>query len=97
MTDQTTTPRPGRGDVVLPCLDEAAALPWVLARVPEGWRAIVVDNGSADGSADLARSLGATVVHEPRRGFGAAKSGEWPLEPAHLPNSSRLSAEWRDF
>nr|QKO28672.1 polyprenol-monophosphomannose synthase [Streptomyces sp.] len=59
-------------DVVLPCLDEAAALPWVLARIPDGWRAVVVDNGSSDGSADVARSLGATVVHEPRRGFGAA-------------------------
>ncbi|MFI6347564.1 glycosyltransferase family 2 protein [Streptomyces sp. NPDC050560] len=59
-------------DVVLPCLDEADALPWVLGRVPPGWRALVVDNGSADGSADVARSLGATVVAEPRRGFGAA-------------------------
>ncbi|MER6115704.1 glycosyltransferase family 2 protein [Streptomyces sp. NPDC001743] len=59
-------------DIVLPCLDEAAALPAVLASVPRGWRAIVVDNGSADGSAELARSLGATVVREPRRGFGAA-------------------------
>ncbi|MER6999775.1 glycosyltransferase family 2 protein [Streptomyces sp. NPDC000410] len=59
-------------DVVLPCLDEAEALPWVLARVPAGWRAIVVDNGSTDGSAALAADLGATVVHEPLRGFGAA-------------------------
>ncbi|MET8637625.1 glycosyltransferase family 2 protein [Streptomyces sp. NPDC004680] len=59
-------------DVVLPCLDEAEALPWVLERVPSGWRAIVVDNGSTDGSADIARALGAHVVHEPRRGFGAA-------------------------
>ncbi|MFJ6631842.1 glycosyltransferase family 2 protein [Streptomyces sp. NPDC091376] len=59
-------------DVVLPCLDEAEALPWVLERIPAGWRAVVVDNGSADGSPELARSLGATVVHEPRRGFGAA-------------------------
>lgn len=57
---------------MLPCLNEAQALPWVLARVPQGWRAVVVDNGSTDGSADLARSLGATVVEEPRRGFGAA-------------------------
>lgn len=53
-------------------MDEAAALPRVLDAVPDGWRAIVVDNGSTDGSAELARSLGATVVHEPRRGFGAA-------------------------
>ncbi|MFI7355508.1 glycosyltransferase family 2 protein [Streptomyces avidinii] len=63
---------PPRADLVLPCLDEAQALPWVLARVPAGWRPIVVDNGSTDGSAEIARSLGATVVHESRRGFGAA-------------------------
>ncbi|MFJ1730645.1 glycosyltransferase family 2 protein [Streptomyces sp. NPDC088254] len=59
-------------DVVLPCLNEAEALPWVLSRIPPGWRAVVVDNGSTDGSADIARGLGATVVDEPRRGFGAA-------------------------
>ncbi|WUX26714.1 glycosyltransferase family 2 protein [Streptomyces sp. NBC_01438] len=53
-------------------MDEAAALPAVLGAIPRGWRAIVVDNGSTDGSAELARSLGATVVHEPRRGFGSA-------------------------
>jgi glycosyltransferase involved in cell wall biosynthesis len=59
-------------DVVLPTLDEAAALPWVLTRMPVGYRAIVVDNGSTDGSADVARAHGAVVVVEPRRGFGAA-------------------------
>ena len=59
-------------DIVLPCLDEAAALPWVLGRLPEGYRAIVVDNGSTDDSAAVARSLGALVITEPRRGFGAA-------------------------
>jgi len=59
-------------DVVLPCLNEAGALPWVLSRLPEGYRAIVVDNGSTDGSADVARAHGATVVAEPRRGFGSA-------------------------
>lgn len=59
-------------DVVLPVLDEAAALPWVLERMPDGYRAIVVDNGSSDGSAEIARSLGATVLVEARRGFGAA-------------------------
>jgi len=59
-------------DVLLPCLDEAAALPWVLSRMPVGTRAIVIDNGSSDGSAELARSLGAEVVECSRRGYGAA-------------------------
>ena len=59
-------------DVVLPVLDEAAALPWVLGRMPPGYRPLVADNGSSDGSAALARRLGAQVVSEPRRGFGAA-------------------------
>ncbi|MCX4659076.1 glycosyltransferase family 2 protein [Streptomyces uncialis] len=67
-----TEPSPASVDVVLPCLDEATALPWVLARIPAGWRAIVVDNGSSDGSAGIAAARGATVVREPRRGFGAA-------------------------
>jgi glycosyltransferase involved in cell wall biosynthesis len=61
-----------RVDVVLPCLNEAGALPWLLGRLPEGYRAIVVDNGSTDGSAEIALAAGATVVHEARRGFGAA-------------------------
>ncbi|MFJ1679585.1 MULTISPECIES: glycosyltransferase family 2 protein [unclassified Streptomyces] len=69
---ETSPPSPAPVDVVLPCLDEAEALPWVLDRIPSGWRAIVVDNGSTDSSADIARVLGAHVVHEPRRGFGAA-------------------------
>jgi glycosyltransferase involved in cell wall biosynthesis len=59
-------------DVVLPCLDEVAALPWVLSRLPSGFRAIVADNGSTDGSADVARAHGATVVEVPELGFGAA-------------------------
>jgi glycosyltransferase involved in cell wall biosynthesis len=59
-------------DVVLPVLDEAEALPWVLERMPHGFRPIVVDNGSSDGSARIARSAGAMVVGEPTRGFGAA-------------------------
>jgi len=59
-------------DVVLPCLDEAEALPWVLSRIPSGYRALVVDNGSSDDSVAIATALGATVIEEPRRGFGAA-------------------------
>jgi glycosyltransferase involved in cell wall biosynthesis len=59
-------------DVILPVLNEAEALPWVLERMPSGFDPIVVDNGSTDGSAKLALSLGARVVVEQARGFGAA-------------------------
>jgi glycosyltransferase involved in cell wall biosynthesis len=59
-------------DVVLPALDEREALAWLLPRMPSGYRPIVVDNGSTDGSSEVASALGATVVREPRRGFGAA-------------------------
>jgi glycosyltransferase involved in cell wall biosynthesis len=59
-------------DVILPALDEVRALPAVLASIPRGFTPIVVDNGSSDGTADVARELGARVVVEPRRGFGAA-------------------------
>ncbi|MGA5793779.1 glycosyltransferase family 2 protein [Streptomyces cellulosae] len=75
VTDSPEPPPSGPAasvDVVLPCLDEAAALPWVLRRIPPGWRALVVDNGSTDGSDRIARELGATVVRETQRGFGAA-------------------------
>jgi glycosyltransferase involved in cell wall biosynthesis len=59
-------------DVILPVLDEAEALPWVLERIPSGFDPMVVDNGSTDGSAAVAARLGAQVITEPRRGFGAA-------------------------
>jgi len=61
-----------RVDVVFPCLNEERALPWILTRLPDGYRAIVVDNGSTDRSAEVAREHGALVVTEPRRGFGSA-------------------------
>jgi glycosyltransferase involved in cell wall biosynthesis len=59
-------------DVVLPVLDEADAIPLVLGRLPAGYRPIVVDNGSSDGSRAIATALGALVVTETKRGFGAA-------------------------
>lgn len=61
-------------EVILPCRDEAEALPAVLHRVGElsGARALVVDNGSRDGSARVAADHGARVVHEPTPGYGAA-------------------------
>ncbi|MGC4868510.1 glycosyltransferase family 2 protein [Micromonospora sp. DT53] len=95
-------------DVVLPCLDEAAALPVVLSGLPPGYRAIVVDNGSTDGSPVIAAEYGARVVHEPRRGYGAAVhagllaadadlvcvlDADGSFDPAELP---RLVAAVRD-
>lgn len=56
----------------MPCLDEAAALPGLLSRLPDGYRAVVADNGSTDGSGRVARAYGAAVVNVPQRGFGAA-------------------------
>lgn len=59
-------------DVILPCLNERDALPWVLDRIPAGMSPLVVDNGSTDGSVDVARRLGARVVSASIRGYGAA-------------------------
>jgi len=59
-------------DLVLPCRDEGPALRALLPRVPSAYRVIVVDNGSTDDTAAVARRLGATVVTEPRPGYGAA-------------------------
>jgi glycosyltransferase involved in cell wall biosynthesis len=66
---------PGRVvDVVIPALNEEASLGLVLAALPAGWvrRVVVADNGSTDRTAEVARSCGAQVVHEPRRGYGSA-------------------------
>jgi len=58
--------------VVLPCLNEAASLPGVLAAMPDGYQALVVDNNSTDSTADVARRHGAQVVAERRPGYGSA-------------------------
>lgn len=59
-------------DVILPALNEAAAITWVLERMPAGYHPIVVDNGSTDATASIAREMGATVVEESVKGFGSA-------------------------
>lgn len=59
-------------DLVVPCRNEAPALPRLLRRVPDLFTVIVVDNGSTDDTADVARSLGARVVKQPRPGYGSA-------------------------
>ena len=58
--------------VVLPCRNEAGSLPGVLAAVPTGYEALVVDNGSDDGTATVASECGAVVVMEPTPGYGSA-------------------------
>jgi glycosyltransferase involved in cell wall biosynthesis len=65
-------------DVLIPARDEAESLPLVLADLPrqgQGWwvrRVVVVDNGSRDRTAAVARGLGAEVVREPVAGYGRA-------------------------
>lgn len=59
-------------EVILPCLNEATALPWVLDRLPAGYRALVVDNGSTDDSAEIAGVRGARTIRAERRGYGSA-------------------------
>jgi glycosyltransferase involved in cell wall biosynthesis len=68
-----------RVSVVIPCLNEAENIEQCVcaafrALETDGiaGEVLVVDNGSTDGSADLARAAGAHVVHEPRRGYGRA-------------------------
>jgi len=86
--------------VVIPCRDEAEALPDVLAAIPNGYRALVVDNGSTDATATVARAGGAWVVAEERPGYGSAVQagiaaartelvavldGDGSMDPAELP------------
>ena len=59
-------------DLVLPCRDEGPALELLLPRVPAAYGVIVVDNGSRDDTADVARRHRARVVVERRPGYGAA-------------------------
>ncbi len=67
-----STPDLRRVAVVIPALDEERALPLTLAELPEVGLVLVVDNGSVDRTAEVARGCGATVLSEPRRGYGQA-------------------------
>ena len=87
-------------DVIIPALNEAENLPWLLGRMPEGYRPIVVDNNSTDDTAAVAASHGAVVIFETVPGFGSAcyaglvaatapyvcfLDGDGSLDPQHLP------------
>ena len=63
-----------RTAILIPALNEEQALPLVLADIPESFEAevVIVDNGSTDRTAEVASALGATVLKEPQRGYGAA-------------------------
>ncbi len=78
--DAVSADKPDRGPraafadvaVIIPALNEEASLPLVLNDLPAVGRVFVVDNGSTDATARVAAEGGATVVLEPRRGYGAA-------------------------
>jgi glycosyltransferase involved in cell wall biosynthesis len=85
--EQTTRAAPARAathpdimvSVVIPCLNEAENIQACVRTAQEtmeraelAGEVIVADNGSNDGSPELAREAGARVVHEPRRGYGSA-------------------------
>ena len=61
-------------DVIIPAYNEEASIPLVLAEIPRDWvrEVVVCNNGSRDRTADVARAAGATVVDQPRPGYGSA-------------------------
>jgi glycosyltransferase involved in cell wall biosynthesis len=97
--DRAEAPRAPRVAVVIPARDEEEALPLVLAELPREQvdHIVVVDNGSRDRTAELARSLGAIVVREPVRGYGqACLAGLACLWGTHPDPASRLEPPLRD-
>lgn len=74
--------------VLIPAYNEARSIGLVLAEIPAGLaqEVVVVDNASTDGTAAAARAGGATVVAEPRPGYGAAclaGLAYYAAQPAH--------------
>ncbi len=72
--DMASSPGAARIDVLIPALNEEKSLPRVLEAIPDDWvrRIVVVDNGSDDRTAEVARNGGAEVVDEPHKGYGSA-------------------------
>lgn len=72
--------------ILIPVLDEALALPTVLAGLPAGARVVVCDNGSTDEGPALALAAGAEVVRVPQRGYGRAVQAGMALIQADPPD-----------
>lgn len=74
MSRQPASDPAGAVDLIIPARNEQDNIPPLLAALPREWlrHVVVVDNGSTDATADAATAGGAVVVHEPRRGYGAA-------------------------
>lgn len=65
--------------VVIPCFNEEEGVAHVLRGMPDYVdEVIVVDNNSTDGTAEVARELGAIVIHEARKGYGSAYQAGLP-------------------
>ena len=90
--------------VVIPCRNEEESLPGVLAAIPAGYQRLVVDNGSTDDTAAVAREHGATVVFESVPGYGSAvhagidaapdgviavMDGDGSMDPGELPEDRK--------
>ena len=78
-TVRVAEPRTLEVSVVIPCLNEAASIEACVdaarSAIDDGnyeGEVVVVDNGSTDGSGEIAAAAGARVIHEPRRGYGNA-------------------------
>src|SRR5215510_10934774 len=86
--------------VLIPALNEEASLPYVLSDLPKDVveEVVVIDNGSSDRTADIARAQGATVLSEPRRGYGSAcLAGIAYLKPKEPEVVVFLDADYSDY
>jgi glycosyltransferase involved in cell wall biosynthesis len=84
--------------VVIPALNEEQAIVRVLQAIPKSITrlVVVVDNGSTDHTAGRARSQGAMVLREPRRGYGTACLAGIDALPEEIEIVVFLDADYSD-